>query len=70
MWRLGRALFAVEGELDKRPHGNFLHEGLGMLPVVGAVGKYLGEWSGLKKAAREAEKRLRARPQGASGGSG
>lgn len=58
VWRLGRALFAVEDELDKRPHGNFLHEGLGMLPVVGAVGKYLGEWSGLKKAAREAEKRL------------
>jgi hypothetical protein len=58
VWRLGRALFAVEGELDKRPHGNLLHEGLGMLPVVGAVGKYLGEWSGLKKAAREAEKRL------------
>jgi hypothetical protein len=58
VWRLGRALFAVEDELDKRPHGNFLHEGLGMLPVVGAVGKYLGEWSGLKKAARETEKRL------------
>jgi hypothetical protein len=59
VWRLGRALLAVEDELDKRPHGNFLHEGLGMLPVIGAVGKYLGEWSGLKRAAREAEKRLR-----------
>ncbi|GAA5124911.1 hypothetical protein [Pseudonocardia adelaidensis] len=58
VWRLGRVLLAVEDELDKRPHGNFLHEGLGMLPVVGAVGKYLGEWSGLKRAAREAEKRL------------
>ena len=58
VWRLGRALLAVEDELDKRPHGNVFHEGLGMLPVVGVVGKYLGEWSGLKKAAREAEKRL------------
>jgi hypothetical protein len=58
VWRLGRGLLAVEDELDKRPHGNLLHEGLGMLPVVGAIGKYLGEWSGLKKAAREAEKRL------------
>ena len=64
VWRLGRALFAVEDELDKRPHGNMLHEGLGMLPVVGAVGKYLGEWSGLKRAAREAEKRLRTQPAG------
>lgn len=61
VWRLGRALLAVEDELDKRPHGNILHEGLGMLPVVGAVGKYLGEWSGLKKAAREAQKRLAQR---------
>lgn len=58
VWRLGRALFAVEGELDKRPHGNLLHEGIGMLPVVGAVGKYFGEWSGLKRAAREAEEHL------------
>ena len=59
VWRLGRALFAVEAELDKRPHGNFLHEGLGLLPVVGALGKYLGEWSGLKRAAKLAEERLR-----------
>lgn len=58
VWRLARALFALESELDKRPHGNLFHEGLEMLPVVGAVGKYLGEWSGLKKAAREAEERL------------
>ena len=63
VWRLGRALLAAEGELDRRPHGNLLHEGLGMLPVVGAVGKYLGEWSGLKKAARQAEEQLR-RPGG------
>lgn len=63
VWRLGRALFAVEDELDKRPHGNRLHEGLGMLPVVGALGKYLGEWSGLKRAAREAEKLLAAHAQ-------
>jgi hypothetical protein len=59
MWRLGRGLFAAEDELDKRPRGNLLHHGLGMLPVVGMVGKYLGEWSGLKRAAREVEKRLR-----------
>jgi hypothetical protein len=59
VWRLGRALFAVEDELDKRPHGNFLHEGLGLLPVVGVLGKYLGEWSGLKRAAKLAEEWLR-----------
>ncbi|GAA2561260.1 hypothetical protein [Pseudonocardia hydrocarbonoxydans] len=59
VWRLGRALFAVEDELDKHPHGNWFHSALGNLPVVGAVGKYLGEWSGLKRAAREAELRLK-----------
>lgn len=67
VWRLGRALFAVEDELDRRPHGNFLHAGLGMLPVVGALGKYLGEWSGLKKAARQAEVWLSRRPPAAPG---
>jgi hypothetical protein len=60
VWHLGRTLFAVEDELDKRPHGNRFHSGLGQLPVVGAVGKYLGEWSGLKRAAAEAEERLTA----------
>lgn len=58
VWRLGRALWSVEGELDKRPHGNWFHSALGNLPVVGAVGKYLGEWSGLQRAAREAEELL------------
>lgn len=52
VWRLGRALWSVEDELDNRPHGRFYHEWIGMLPVVGVVGKYLGEWSGLKRAAR------------------
>jgi hypothetical protein len=61
MWRLGRALLAVEGELDKRPHGRFYHEALGLLPVVGVAGKYFGEWSGLKRAARAGERRLRER---------
>lgn len=53
VWRLGRALWSVEDELDKRPHGRFYHRWLGLVPVVGVVGKYLGEWSGLKRAARQ-----------------
>lgn len=70
VWRLGRALFAVEDELDKRPHGNLLHEGLGMLPVVGALGKFLGEWSGLKRAAREATMWLDGHPEAPGSGTG
>ena len=65
MWSLGRALFAVEDELDKRPHGRFYHGMLAMVPVVGAFGKYLGEWSGLKRAAHRAEEWLAAHPQAA-----
>jgi len=58
MWRLGRTLFAVEAELDKRPHGRWHHQWLGMLPVVGVVGTYLGEWAGLRLAAAQAQRWL------------
>ena len=54
LWRFGRALWAVTDELGKRPHGRFYHRALGMLPVVGMAGDYLGERSGLKRAAKAA----------------
>lgn len=53
VWNLGRALLSVRNELDRRPHGRFYHRWVGNLPVVGAVGKYFGEWSGLQRAARD-----------------
>lgn len=61
MWRLGRALWSVEDELGKRPHGRFYHEWVGLLPVVGVLGKYLGEWSGLKRSAAQARRWLTRR---------
>ncbi len=60
VWRLGRALWALEGELDKRPRGRFYHEALGMLPVAGVLGGYLGERSALRRARRAALKWIRA----------
>ena len=48
LWRLGRGLVGITGELEKRPRGNIVHRALGMLPVVGAAGDYLGERSGLR----------------------
>lgn len=60
VWRLGRALLAVEDELDERPHGRFYHELFAMLPVVGVAGRYFGEWAGLKRAAADADAWLAA----------
>jgi hypothetical protein len=61
VWRLGRALLAVEGELGKRPRGGRISRWLSLVPVVGVAGKYLGEWSGLKKAATLGEEWIHAR---------
>jgi hypothetical protein len=61
LWRMGRALLAVEGELEKRPHGGRISRWMSMLPVVGVAGKYIGEWSGLKKAAKAGEQWIHAR---------
>jgi hypothetical protein len=62
VWRLGRALVALGGELDKRPRGRWYHQMVGMLPLVGMLGEYLGEWSGLKRAARKGGRWLRRYP--------
>ncbi|MFC4856744.1 hypothetical protein [Actinophytocola glycyrrhizae] len=58
LWRQGKLLLAVQGELEKRPHGRFYHRLLGMLPVVGMAGDYLGERSALKRAAKSADRWL------------
>ncbi|CAM3933488.1 hypothetical protein KIPE111705_32180 [Kibdelosporangium persicum] len=52
LWRQARILFAITGELEKRPQGRLYHKALGMLPVVGMAGDYLGERSALKRAAK------------------
>lgn len=58
LWRFGRALLALGEELDKRPQGRFYHQALGLLPVVGLLGAYLGERSALKRAAKSARRWL------------
>lgn len=62
VWRLGRLLWGLGEELGKRPQGRWYHKALGMLPVVGMAGDYLGERSALRRAAREAQRWLAARP--------
>ena len=61
LWRMGRALLAVEGELGKRPRGGRISRWVSLVPVVGVAGKYLGEWSGLKKAAKAGEEWIHSR---------
>ena len=51
VWRLGRVLWSLGDELDKRPRGRLVHRALGKLPVLGVLGDYLGERSALRRAA-------------------
>lgn len=59
LWRYGRVLRGIVGELDKRPQGGFVTGMLGKLPVVGIAGDYLSERSALKKAVRQGEEWIR-----------
>jgi hypothetical protein len=61
LWRMGRALLAIEGELGKRPRGGRITRWISLIPVIGVGGKYLGEWSGLKKAAKAGEEWIHSR---------
>lgn len=58
LWKFGKTLWALGEELDKRPKGRFYHRVLGMVPVIGVAGDYLGERSALKRAAKAARKWL------------
>ena len=60
LWRQGRLLMSITDELEKRPQGRFYHRALGMLPIVGMAGDYLGERSALKRVARRGERWLAA----------
>ncbi|WP_433871459.1 hypothetical protein [Saccharopolyspora sp. CA-218241] len=61
VWRMARALWEIDSELDKRPQGRFYHELVGSVPVIGVVGGYLGERSALRRIARQGVRWLRTR---------
>lgn len=58
VWRLGRLLWGLGDELGKRPQGRWYHKLVGMLPVLGLAGDYLGERSALRRAARAGQRWL------------
>jgi hypothetical protein len=63
LWRMGRTLWSLQQELDRRPQGRTFWRVLANVPVVGALASYRSERSGLKRAARAAGQWV-AREQG------
>lgn len=55
LWQFAGTLRAVGGELAKRPHPQNVYRYLGMLPVVGAVADYFGEFTALQHSVEEGE---------------
>jgi hypothetical protein len=62
VWRMGRLLWALGDELGRRPQGRWYHQALGMLPVVGMAGDYLGERSALRRVAKGARRWIATYP--------
>jgi hypothetical protein len=54
VWRMGRSLWGLNEELDRRPRGRKFWRVAANVPVVGALASYRSERSGLKRAARAA----------------
>lgn len=52
LWRLVGLVRAIGGELVKRPQPRRIFRYLGMLPAVGAIADYLGEYGALVRAAK------------------
>jgi hypothetical protein len=70
VWRMGKTLFGLQGELDRRPQGRAGWRLMANLPVVGVLGSYKSERSGLKRAARRAAEWVRVEQGGGPSGHG
>lgn len=53
LWHLAGVMRAIGDELVKRPRPIAIFRYLGMLPAVGAIADFLGEYGALMRAARE-----------------
>ena len=56
VWRLAGVVRAIGSEIVKRPQPRRVFRYLGMLPAVGAVADYFGEYGALVRAAKEGRK--------------
>jgi hypothetical protein len=62
LWRVAGLLRAIGDELVKRPRPRRLFRYLGMLPAVGAVADYFGEYGALVRAAKSGRKWIERQP--------
>jgi hypothetical protein len=63
LWELMGLFSAVVTELGKRPRPRSLFRYLGMLPAVGAVVAYVGEWGALSRAAKAGRRWIAQHPE-------
>ncbi|WP_284225398.1 hypothetical protein [Mycobacterium antarcticum] len=56
LWRIAGVMRAIGGEIAKRPRPRRIFRYLGMLPAVGAVADYFGEYGALVRAAKAGRK--------------
>ena len=55
LWRTAGVVRAIPGELEARPKPARVFQWVGMLPIVGVVGTYVGEFGALGRAADAGE---------------
>ncbi|AMU58551.1 hypothetical protein BKG58_21235 [Mycobacteroides abscessus subsp. abscessus] len=58
LWHLAGILRAIGDELEKRPQPKPIFRYLGMLPAVGSVAGYIGEYGALRRAASAGERSI------------
>ncbi|OBI58972.1 hypothetical protein A5667_16825 [Mycolicibacterium fortuitum] len=63
LWDFAGTVRAAGEEIAKRPHPQTVYRYLGMLPGIGAVAAYFGEFSALRHAAHEGESWISSRSE-------
>lgn len=56
LWRISKMVRGIGGELGKRPQPDKIFRYLSVLPFVGAVADYFGEYAALERAAEDGQR--------------
>lgn len=63
LWRLAGLVRGVAEEIAKRPHPRRFYRVLGMLPAVGAIADYFGEYGALVRTAKAGQRWIGRHPR-------